>query len=131
MEDLVDAFTHGSNMEGWIDCIEDKENEGPPPPPPPLPSPPDPLAHLRHFFHLPLRVAAAEIGIGCTQLKIECRLRGLAHWPYRTIKSLFRVGRRELAEELIRVGPPFDLPIAVTKAMRAKKMRLKRRLTFL
>jgi hypothetical protein len=50
------------------------------------------LAELTHeqvslLFHLPLRTAAAELGVCATVLKKRCRKLGIARWPCRKVNS--------------------------------------------
>ena len=39
-------------------------------------------------FHLPIEVAAKELGVGQTWLKLLCRSNGVSRWPFRKIQSL-------------------------------------------
>jgi len=39
-------------------------------------------------FHLPIEVAAKQLGVGQTWLKLLCRSNGVARWPFRKIQSL-------------------------------------------
>ena len=39
------------------------------------------------MLHLPLRAAAAQVGLGTTQFKLQCRKLGIARWPYRKLMS--------------------------------------------
>ena len=40
------------------------------------------------MLHLPLRAAAAQVGLGTTQFKLQCRKLGIKRWPYRKLKGL-------------------------------------------
>jgi hypothetical protein len=46
------------------------------------------LSDLRSFFHLPRDVVARHLGICVTLLKKIARRNGIAHWPYRRLKTL-------------------------------------------
>lgn len=46
------------------------------------------------LFHLPLRTAAAELGVCATVLKKKCRDLGIQRWPCRKLNSM----RRQLAD---------------------------------
>ena len=48
------------------------------------------LEDLRHFFHMPRDVVAAQLGICVTLLKKISRRNGVMHWPYRRLKNLRR-----------------------------------------
>mmetsp|Transcript_16824 Transcript_16824/g.47023 ORF Transcript_16824/g.47023 Transcript_16824/m.47023 type:complete len:339 (+) Transcript_16824:477-1493(+) len=39
-------------------------------------------------FHLPIEVAAKQLGVGQTWLKLLCRSNGVSRWPFRKIQSL-------------------------------------------
>eukprot|EP01120_Amphizonella_sp_Union-15-10_P015572 TRINITY_DN8043_c0_g1_i1.p1 TRINITY_DN8043_c0_g1~~TRINITY_DN8043_c0_g1_i1.p1 ORF type:complete len:227 (-),score=37.46 TRINITY_DN8043_c0_g1_i1:29-709(-) len=43
---------------------------------------------LSKYFHLPINVAAREIGVCATVLKKICRKNGIPRWPHRKIKSI-------------------------------------------
>jgi hypothetical protein len=40
---------------------------------------------LSAYFHLPLKVAAREIGVSETYLKTTCRKLGFQRWPFRKV----------------------------------------------
>jgi len=43
---------------------------------------------LRALFHLPLRTAAARLGVCPSTVKTACRTHGIPRWPYRSIAKL-------------------------------------------
>mmetsp|Transcript_16851 Transcript_16851/g.23653 ORF Transcript_16851/g.23653 Transcript_16851/m.23653 type:complete len:360 (-) Transcript_16851:74-1153(-) len=43
---------------------------------------------LASLFHLPLSMAAQQLGVCCTALKKKCRKNGISRWPYRTLQSI-------------------------------------------
>jgi len=43
---------------------------------------------MEKYFHLPINLAAKELGICMTVLKKHCRRFGIARWPHRRLKSL-------------------------------------------
>jgi hypothetical protein len=49
------------------------------------------LDTVKVLFDMPLRVAAKQLGIGGTRLKMWCRTVGYVRWPYRQVESLKRL----------------------------------------
>ena len=48
------------------------------------------LDQLSHYFHLPEKQVAQELGICLTSLKKICRARGVMRWPFRKLRRLQR-----------------------------------------
>ena len=46
---------------------------------------------LEKVFHLPLREAAREIGLGQTTFKKACRYLNIVRWPYAALKTQYHV----------------------------------------
>ncbi|EKX34389.1 hypothetical protein GUITHDRAFT_80613, partial [Guillardia theta CCMP2712] len=46
------------------------------------------LDQLSHYFHLPEKQVAQELGICLTSLKKICRARGVMRWPFRKLRRL-------------------------------------------
>eukprot|EP01091_Cochliopodium_minus_P016005 TRINITY_DN585_c0_g1_i2.p1 TRINITY_DN585_c0_g1~~TRINITY_DN585_c0_g1_i2.p1 ORF type:complete len:634 (-),score=191.05 TRINITY_DN585_c0_g1_i2:881-2782(-) len=46
------------------------------------------LEKLKSLFHIPLKLAAKEMGVCPTNFKKYCRKFGIARWPHRKIKSI-------------------------------------------
>ncbi len=51
---------------------------------------------LEGYFHIPVDVAAARLGVGVTKLKAICRGFGIMRWPYRRIRRLQDLAQRIL-----------------------------------
>lgn len=49
------------------------------------------LTAIGKLFHLPIAVAAKQLGVGATVLKKKCRKLGIPRWPYRKLKSMDNV----------------------------------------
>jgi len=57
---------------------------------------------VRHHFHLPLKVAAKNLGVSPTYLKQVCRKLGIPRWPYRQMKAF---GSFKLCEGTVTTQP--------------------------
>merc|ERR1711939_597271 len=66
---------------------------------------------LRSRFHMPLKMAAAELGISVTRMKTACRANGLKAWPYREAK---RAGNHEHTATASKVLKEADAAIHTT-----------------
>jgi len=45
------------------------------------------LEVVSQFFHLPIREAAAKLGVSVTYVKSACRSHGISKWPYRKLRA--------------------------------------------
>jgi len=56
-------------------------------------------------FHLPIEVAAKQLGVGQTWLKLLCRSNGVSRWPFRKIQSLqSNVDRSKKMQNMVEVA---------------------------
>eukprot|EP00898_Chlorokybus_atmophyticus_P004260 jgi/Chlat1/4835/Chrsp31S04871 len=56
------------------------------------------LEDLTAFFHLPIEVAAGQLGVCSSALKRRCRRVGIHRWPYRKVRSLSRSLSKSMEE---------------------------------
>lgn len=51
-------------------------------------------AELEYYFHIPVDVAAQQMGVGLTKLKSICRAYNIHRWPYRRVRRLQFLAQR-------------------------------------